>query len=136
MAKTTVIGEAMVITAEFTTKELKLVEKRCPSALSLYELGFDGSKTEVFRVGTGKGETICSLGKYGINFPAIVREPDAKASLTVLLPSGIEGDLEEFIVDTYGTPLASLNKIEKQVAAALVGIKEDTDELLSSITFA
>lgn len=139
MAKVTITGDAMVITAEFTTKELKLVEKRRPEVLTLYDMDHTtGAKSPIFKVGTSKGrDVICSVGNYGITFPSLTRDDDAKASITVLLNSDvtpIEGDIREYVADVYGTAITNLGDIETLVANAVEGIKADTKELLESIT--
>ena len=138
MAKVTIVGDAMVITAEFTTEELKLVEKRKPEALTLYDTDFvTGTKSAAFKVGTSRGNMVCAIGAYGINFPSIVRDPKAKATITVMLhPEDIEGDVREYVADEYGTAITNLTNIEALIAIAVEGIKADTKELLESITLA
>lgn len=134
MAQVTVVGDAMVIKAEFTTKELKLVERHNPKALCLYEL--DGnSKSVNFRVGTSRGNEVCSIGKYGVTFPANVRDEDEKATITLILPpENIEGDIREYIADQFGSALRDLSSVEALVESAVKCLKADVKELLESIT--
>ena len=52
MSKTTILGDAIVITSTLTTEEIKTIAKFKPKALALYE-GDGADKVQTFAIGIG-----------------------------------------------------------------------------------
>lgn len=110
-ASIVVVGDAAVIKSAFTYEQIALLEKYAPKALVLTEEDEDSKKTEVFRVGTTKGQG--SVTAFGISFGDNKADP---ATVTVQLP--VE-KREEYLMDKLGPAAFKLSKLEEGFEAAL-----------------
>lgn len=135
MAKTKIVGDAIVITSAHTPEELKLVQKYRPEAMTLYSIDEAGRKTAVFKVAVSEGDDMGSLGTYGGSYAKETHDVSQRATITLFVPAGVE-DTHDYVLDTYGPALGSLRKIDDFVGDALIDIKEEREEISSTITFA
>lgn len=135
MAKFIITGDAFVVTSSHTLEELKTLEKYDPKALSLFEADEDtGKKHEVFRVYTaasGKG----GINVNGAQFACVSRDGSEAASITVLLPDGVE-DAKEYVNETFGPAIVKLEKVEAQLDEALAKVAADKAAIDAKITIA
>lgn len=129
MAKITIAGNAMVVTSDYTTEQIKKLEKYLPKALVLVDAKTD---EEVFKVGTAKSGNI---NKFGVSFDGVSRDGEAKACLTLQIPSDVE-DAVKFVADNYGTALMYLNEVEAALPDALEDVEAQQAKILANITIA
>lgn len=133
MAKITITGDALVITSSAKMETLKKLEKYAPKALSLFEKDEEtGKKQEVFKVATGG---MSSASVYGITFAGTTHGEDKLATVTVMIPTGVE-DAKEYAAEHYGATVLNLNKIEEQFAAALAEVDANKAAIMENITVA
>ena len=132
MAKITIVGDACVITSDKKLEDIKLLEKYSPKALSLFEEE-NGKKTEVFKVCTADGAG--SISKYGVCFESAGHNDEGLATLTVLLPQGIE-DVMAYAEDVYGPAIMKLNRVEEQFNLALGQVQAEKAAIREHITIA
>lgn len=117
MAKIKKVGQALVLTSAITTKDYDKVSKFKPTALELRT-----EKGEVtFKVALGSD---ASISKYGINFDSA--DKDCNLQLTAMTYA----TEKEEIIEDYAVVLASLKKVEDQVAAA----RNEVNELFESVS--
>lgn len=112
-AKVTVIGNAVVITSSLLFEDIKLLEKYSPSSLKIT----NDEDEEVFVVCHGKG----SMSKYGICFDKPSRDDEGFATVTGIIPEGVE-DVKKYIADMLGVALFNLEEIEERAAADLPSV--------------
>lgn len=128
-AKVVVVGNAMVITSTLPLEAIKTVAKYRPNELVLF--GGEDGKEAVFAIGVGTE----SIGKYGIGFEAAARTEGKEAQITICLPDGIE-DVKEYISDTYGTALVSLEKLEEKLPGIIEEINAEKARIQENIEIA
>lgn len=130
MAKVTVCGDAVVITSNLTLSDLKKIQKYNPDALVLK--GEDG-KTPVFAacVGYGKG----SINANGAEFAPATSNAEGLATITYV-DDGIVGDAKEYVAESLGSAILSLNRLEAQLPAVLAAIDAEKAAVLENITIA
>lgn len=133
MAKITITGDALVITSSAKMETLKKLAKYAPKALSLFEKDEEsGKKQEVFKVAIG---ATGSVSVYGVTFSGTTHDDDKLATVTVMIPNGIE-DAKEYAAEHYGNAIISLNKVEKQFAAALAEVDANKAAIMENIIVA
>ena len=125
MANVTIAGNSYVIASDIAMKDLEVVKKYRPSALTLVD---EETKEAYFKVGLGSN----SLSDYGISFGGISNDEEKVATATLSIPSDVE-DAKEYVLDKAGLALVNLGKIEKGVAAALEEIKTERDTIAERI---
>ena len=133
MAKTTIVGDAVVVTSTKTLEDIKTLEKYRPKALCLYETDEDGKKQEIFKIGSTSGEG--SLGTYGASFGGVTHDDAKLATITMCLPKSVT-DVKEYVAEKYGPALLNLNKVEEQFEAALAEIEAQKAAVMENITVA
>lgn len=128
-AKIKIAGRACVVESAHTLEEIALLEKFRPKALSLFET--EGScKTEVFKVGTGKGNG--SINAYGASFGGSATA-GGKAVITMMIPESV-ADPKKWAEDAIGVAILNLNKVEGQFEAALAEVQEEQASVRENIT--
>lgn len=133
MAKITIAGDAVVITSTKTLEDIKTLEKYAPKALKLYETDEDGTKEEIFCVGSAPSGG--SLGTYGASFGGTTHDDAKLATITLCIPSNV-ADAKEYVAEKYGVALLNLNKVEEQFDAALEDIRARKATVMENITVA
>lgn len=128
MSKTTVLGDAIVITSTLTTEEIKTVAKFKPTALALYE-GEGTDKVPTFAIGTGSQG---SVSKFGITFNGTSRDDKKLATVTIPYTGG--ENPAEFVAETYGAALAKLNTLEKELPKVVKEAAEAKAAILAGIS--
>ena len=131
MAKILVAGNAVVITSAVKFKDLEVVTKYRPEALTLY--GGEDGKTPIFAVAIGKGE----ISQYGISFSDETRDNDKFATLTLAnCLDGVVENVADYVADKYGAAITYLNEIEETIPNVLEDIKSSRDAVKRNITIA
>jgi hypothetical protein len=125
MSKVTIAGNSYVVTADVTMADLEMVRKYRPSALAITDA--ETSET-VFKVGIGTS----SVNDHGISFGGVSNDDAKLATATLPIPSDVE-DAKEYVLDKAGLAIASLNKVETGIAAALEEIKAERDTISENI---
>lgn len=133
MAKITIAGDAVVITSSMTLDQIKTLEKYKPKALWLYETNDDGDKELTYAVGTTRGAG--SISEAGASFGSQTHDDDGLATITMILPTGIE-DVKEYVADRVGYFVMKLNAIEAAVPAALEAVEAEKAAVMENITIA
>ena len=123
MAKMKILGTAVTITSAIKVADLKKLEKFKPEALKLIEC-VGNAKEEKFSVALGTNPITPSVTKYGVVFNS--ENADGYAEVTLPIPTSIAADKrKEYVADTYGYALLSLNELESQIAKVLVETEAD-----------
>lgn len=130
MANISIAGDAIVITSTKTLENLKTLEKHNPKALRLMDVADDGSKEEIFRIGTTTGNG--SINQHGASFNGVSRDGNGFASITLPIPAGVT-NATEYVYDKFGSALMLLNKVEAQIDAALATVAADKKAVIDSI---
>lgn len=127
MAKTTVAGDAVVVTSALTLEDIKKVEKFNPEALILRG-GKDGNDP-IFAIATGP----CGLiNEFGATFSKAT-EDGGFATITLVARNGIPGDAKKWVAEEMGGAILRLNKLEQQVAAAAAAVYDDLTKVMVQI---
>ncbi len=130
MAKMTVAGNALVVTAGVKLSDIKMVKKYRPEALTLYE-GEGKDRTPVFKLGVGAS----GISNYGAEFDEEARDGSGVAICTILLPTGVE-DVTEYISDKFGRAILKLNKLEETLPGIISEIADEKAMIEANITIA
>ena len=131
MANIKVAGNAIVLESSVTLEDWKLLKKYRPEAMKLF--GGEDGKDEVFAVFIGaKGNG--DISNAGVKFAPTSNNGLATVTLTPEIPDGIA--VKDFIADTYGKAILSLNKIEDGVTDAIEEVSEERTTILENITIA
>ena len=126
MANITIAGNSYVIASDIAMADLETVRKYRPSALALVD---DESKETIFKVGIGSN----SLSEHGVSFGGVSNCEGKAATATLPIPDGTK-DAKVYIIDTAGTALVNLRKIEAGIAGVLDEIKSEHESIAESIT--
>lgn len=127
--KTTVFGNALVITSALKAEEIKLAAKYRPEALNLY----DEEKVPYFAVGTtAAAGTITNSGIY---FDGVSRDGNGYATLTLGFKGGSTDPnaIKEEVADKFGTALARLAVIEQALPPVLDEIAAQKATVIAGI---
>lgn len=123
MAKTRILGTSVTITSTIKVKDLKTLAKFKPAALKLTET-VGSVKEEKFSVALDTNPITPSVTKYGIVFNS--ENADGYAEVTLQIPASIAADKrKEYVAETYGYALLSLNELESQIAKVLAETEAD-----------
>lgn len=128
-AKIKIAGRACVVESSVGAEKIELLQKFRPAALSLFE-GEGACKTEIFKVGVGKGNG--SINTYGASFGA-GESADKKAVITMMIPEGVT-DPKKWAEDAIGVSILKLNKVEEQYEAALAEVEAEQASVRENIT--
>lgn len=128
MAKTRIIGDAIVITSTLKLKDIKNVKEHRPNACSLW--GGEDGKEELFRISAGETGSISNMG---IVFGAASRDEGKFAEMTIVAPE-MGTDPKEYVAEHYGVALANLNKLEQQLPAVIAEIAAEKAAVMAGIT--
>lgn len=122
MAKIKVLGNALTLTSELKSEEIKKAEKFCPEATTLYT----EDKEPYFTVKTGEP----SASRYGVSFNETNSE--GKAYMTIV---GIErtADTAKVLREDFGEILINLNKVEEKVQASISELNGKLNSISNSI---
>lgn len=129
MAKIVIAGQAVVVTSEMALEDLKTIKKYRPDALILK--GGEDGKEPVFAIGIGEGR----INTFGVSFCEATRDDAKKATLTMVTTYDGE-DIEEYVSDSIGVALMSLNKLEATLPAVLEEIAAEKAIIKSNIAVA
>ncbi len=129
MAKITVAGNAVVITANTKLEEIKMLEKVNPKALTLY--GGDDGKEPIFTIGTGAAG---SVNKYGIVFSGETNDEEKFATATLLFNRSGDEEIKAAVADKLFGIIMNLNKLEATLTAAVEEITAAKAETENCIT--
>jgi len=125
MANVTIAGNSYVIASDVAMADLETVKKYRPSALTLVD---EETKEPFFKVGIGSN----SLSDHGISFGGISNCEKKVATATLPIPADAE-DAKEYVLDKAGLAIVNLNKVEKNIAAALADVKTEREAIAESI---
>lgn len=125
MARTTVCGQAIVVTSTLKLEELKKVKKYRPEELILK----DKKDEPVFVLDIGPS----SLGTYGASFCEETRDEGKKAIMTIVTTYDGE-DIKDYVVDKFGGALAHLNELEEKLPAVVAEIDRAIAKISEGIT--
>lgn len=131
MAKITITGDAVVITSSQTLEDIRVLEKYRPKALCLFDVDENGQKEEAFKVCSTNGSG--TINQYGASFGSATHDDQKRATITLTLPRGID-DATEYVAETIGAAILSLNRVEQQFAAALAGVADEKAAVMESIS--
>lgn len=125
--KTTIIGSAVVITAETLLDDIKRLKKYKPDALVLS----DENKDPVFRISTTHGGG--TIDKFGIEFSDTKSDAEGHATCTIFLSANAE-DIKEAVADLIGAPLMRLQKLEDALPDVIAKLDQERAAVMDSIT--
>lgn len=116
--KITKTGTMAVIETDITREQYRLVSKFNPKALMLFD---SETKEVLFRVTVdGTHRTLGEVGKFGA---LLVEGVNGKLCISVDIGGFSSEEADEFLTEEYLAPVASLQKIQEQVFAALPEIE-------------
>ncbi len=124
--KAVINGAAMVVSSDFTPKELGKVKKYRPNALKLMN-----DKTVEFIIGIS-ADNVGSLNSCGAMFSTLTNT-EGKATITLPLAS-VNGNLKAYAEENYGYALLKIRKIEEGLAAAIVEADNEAATITNAIT--
>lgn len=131
MAKISVVGEAVVVTSAIKMEDLQMVKKYRPDALILK--GGEEGKTPIFGITANPAGG--SLTRVGAVFSSAAQDGSGLATLTMMLPRGIE-NIKEYIADAFGEGFTHLEEMEKLLPAVVADITADREAMMSKIVLA
>lgn len=132
MAKTQVVGNAVVITSALALEEIKMVKKYRPASLTL--MGGEDGKEPIFAISVREG-TSGDINKYGATFGGATR--DDKKLATITMQCDYDGeDIREWLADEIGGALINVEKLEKALPAVIKEIEEERLVVMASIDVA
>lgn len=132
MAKTQVVGNAVVITSALALEEIKTVKKYRPEALTL--MGGEDGKEPIFAISVKEGKS-GDINKYGATFGGSTRDEHKLATITMCCEYDGE-DVREWLADEIGGALINLEKLEKALPAVIKEINEERLVVMASIEVA
>lgn len=127
MAKLNVLGEAVVITSALKLKEIELVKKFRPDALTLK--GGEDGKEPIFKIDVGKN---ADVNKYGAVFTGATRDEDGFATLTMGLKCECE-NLKEELADKFGGALINIEALEALLPEVIQEIEVEREVVMDHI---
>ena len=130
MAKILVAGDAVIITSSVALEDIKTVKKYRPKALVL--MGGEDGKEKVFAMDWTKGSG--GINTFSASFNGETRDDAKLATITMALPEGFSGDVEEFVKEKIGVGIINLNKLEEKIPADHDEIKAEERAILSNIS--
>lgn len=128
MAKTTVMGDAVVITSALKLEDLKDVAKYRKKSLVLK--GGEDGKEPIFAIAVAKGDNAGSIDANGAVFGRA--DANGKAMIT-FIQDGDPDSIKARLADTLGGALINLNKLEEQLSGVISDIAADKARVLESI---
>ena len=128
--KTSIIGDAFVITSDFTLDQLKKVSKFRPDALKL-KGGEDGKQT-LYTVITG--DKPGGFNNVGAIFGSKAHDGSDKATITMDVNCIPGEDKLSGLAEEYGRGLTYLKKIEENLQTVIDEIDADLAAIKASIT--
>ena len=123
MANAKIVGNVCVITSELPYEQIEKLEKFKPEALSAR----DEEGNDTFSIRTGNSP---SFSRYGAVFNS--KNQQGNALVVVSLPS--VDDKAEFVKETYGYGLLSLNQLERQLTVVSEDLAQEISQIESNIT--
>lgn len=130
MAQINVNGSAAVITSTLKLDDVLLIQKYRPDVLTLR--GGEDGKEPLFKIGVATSGT-GSINKFGVAFDSATHNTDGKATVTMVLPDDINGNVREYIADTIGAPKAMLDKLEAALKDTASAINAERKEIMDGI---
>lgn len=125
-----IVGNVAVVESDAQLDAIEKLQKYRPEALRLYD-GTGKDKEEVFAVcAAPKGNG--SINRYGASF-GTATTVDGNAIITLAIPEGTS-DPKKWAVDTIGTAILNLNKVEAQFAAKIDEIDAELADIESNIS--
>lgn len=124
---------ALFIASEHDVATIEKVKKYYPEALTLYK-GEGEEREPVCAIATGD---FASANEYGVVFANdSISEPKV-AMMGVEIPSELtsQDEVRAWVRDKFGMMLVNCNKIDQQITAALVEIRNDESAMNSFIIF-
>ena len=130
MAQVLISGNSLTIKSEATYEDLKLLAKYAPKALTLYD---EDGKKETFKVDVRDG--VSNVGPCGICFGGASKDGSGKAALTMSIPEDIDTEnILDYVEDTVGDAVSSLNIVEVGVTDALETVRARSEAVRANIT--
>lgn len=126
--KTTINGNALVITSSLKVEDIQKIRKTRPEALTLYE-EHDNVKEPVFYVELGSKAQISDMG---IVFDGATHDGQKLATATVLLKGDL-GNVKETVADLFGVSMARLQKLEAALPAVLESVAAERNAIMAAI---
>lgn len=131
MAKTTIVGDAIVITSALTLEGIRTIEKYRPKSLLL--MGGEGGKEQIFRIGTTFGAG--NINACGASFNSESHDGNKYATITLTVECP-QGDVKNFVAESIGGALINLNKLEATLPEVLNEIAAEKETIMENITIA
>lgn len=114
--KITKIGTVAVITTDITEEQFHKVAKFKPEALVLTD-----EETKETKFVVRRGGNMGDIGKYGAD---LVKSVDGKLCVVVNICGFDDETATKWLKDVFIAPVASLQKVQEQILAALPEIEE------------
>lgn len=129
MAKILVAGDALVVKADITLEELKLVKKYRPHALKI--MGGEDNKEVIFKVDVlDKGSG--GINTYGATFTK--KDENGMAITTMLVPEGEKA--KEYAEEKIGVGILHLIEVETVLESVIDEIKAEQESVRDCIEVA
>lgn len=128
MSKTTIAGEAVVITSTMKLEDLKTIAKYNKAALTIKEKDEQGNLQPVFTIGVGP---VGSIGDFGATFNRA--NPEGFATITMQHNFPAE-NIKEKMADQIGGALVYLKRLEESLPAVLEKVKADRKAIEDGIS--
>ena len=123
MAEAKIVGDVCIVTSALPYTQIEKLERYKPNQLSL--TNEKGNKTFSIKLGQHP-----SFSRYGIIFNNTNQA--GKALATIQLPNVEEK--AEFVKETYGYALLSLNQLEQQLTEVFEQLEHEINQIESNIT--
>ena len=126
MAKIIITGDSVSVISSLTLEEIKTIAKYRPQALNLYETNGE-EKSLVFAISTGAPR----MSSYGVSFSAETTE--GNAVMTEIFAGVSVDKIKDAVAEKYGVGILNLRKLELQIPEILEAVKNEREEIKSSI---
>lgn len=132
MAKTTIAGDAVVITSALKLEDIKTIEKYRPNELVLR--GGEDGKEPIFALGTTIGSG--SINAVGTSFSREANDGSGLAVITMVMTGVPTEDVKDWAADRLGSSVICLNALEAKLPAVLEAIAAEKAVVMEHITVA
>jgi hypothetical protein len=129
MATIKILGDSYTVVSVLKVEEIKTLAKYDPKALKLY--GGEDKKDQIFAVDMN---TKGGINQFGATFTGANAEGFAYLTQTIASTAKTADEKKAAVLEATGFAMLSLNKIEKQAAAALKSVNGDIKTVNDSMT--
>ena len=129
MAKIIVTGDAVVLKSNVTLEEIKKLAKYQPDALNMMD---DKGKETLYTITVAKAGN-GTAGKFGISFAPETHDAEGLATVTNLIPEGVN-DAKEYAAEKFAIAFNALEKMEANMATMAEAVDAAHQKMVESIT--